>query len=60
MHSSSCVVRGRRDTINNKSAGVTGPALQSQENGRVSSISHVDLYTHSHFHTHTHTHTECI
>lgn len=40
---------GRRDTINNKSAGVTGPALQSQENGRVSSIPH----THTHAHTHT-------
>lgn len=62
MHSSGCIVRGWRNTINNKSAGVTGPALQSQGNGRVSSISHKDLYTHTHtfyieyLYTYTHLH----
>lgn len=54
-HSSGRVVRGWRDTINNKRAGVTGPVLQSQENSMVSSISYIDLQTHTHRRTHEHT-----
>lgn len=54
-HSSACVVRGRRNTINNEKAGVTGPAAQSQENRRVSSIS-----TYIYALTDTPTHIQCI